>query len=594
MTSFRTSRLPALLFLSSISAFAASNPVVSDTYLNSAAPTTTYGAQANVLVGNTNTGLLQITPVVRAGTTSAQVAQATLTLFVNGVNTAGTIDVRRVTKSWGEGAVNYSKNITYDSTSYGTVTASTAGKFVTVDITALVQYWLANPGTNLGVMLVSSGADVSFDSKENNLTAHAATLDVTLVNSGPQGPAGPMGVQGPAGPSGPQGLIGPTGATGAAGTPGATGATGATGAIGPQGPIGATGAIGPQGPIGATGPIGPQGQIGATGAIGPQGPTGLTGAIGPQGPAGSTGDTGATGASGTNGAGYYATSISNVTPGLGSKTFTTQAGLAYVAGSRARAFYTGSPGVYVEGTVTSYSGTTLVINSDLYNGTVTPTSWTFTIAGTPGVQGPQGVAGPTGATGATGATGPQGPTGATGAVGPQGPSGPTGPQGPTGAGGASIVKDGSGNTLGTLISFTTAGLVTFKTSAGYVVAAYLDGSIPVNQFGRATASCSGDPSNISIGGQGQRRYDRVVYYSGTANAFYVAQVQNVSTHIAITQQFSYMAFENSSTSAPGYTCTAQSNNNYGYPAIKMTAADLGIPSATGTPLALPSPLVLPY
>ena len=52
---------------------------------------------------------------------------------------------------------------------------------------------------------------------------------------------------------------------------------------GAQGPIGLTGATGPQGPIGLTGPVGPQGPAGVNGtngATGPQGPSGANGTNG--------------------------------------------------------------------------------------------------------------------------------------------------------------------------------------------------------------------------------------------------------------------------------------------------------------------------
>ena len=100
---------------------------------------------------------------------------------------------------------------------------------------------------------------MQFDSKENDQTAHAAMLDVELVNSGPAGPQGAAGLTGPAGPAG------VAGATGLAGVAGPKGLTGATGPMGPQG---LTGSAGTQGPAGATGPAGPQGPAGTSGAGG--------------------------------------------------------------------------------------------------------------------------------------------------------------------------------------------------------------------------------------------------------------------------------------------------------------------------------------
>jgi hypothetical protein len=118
-----------------------------------------------------------------------------------------------------------------------------------------------------------------------------------------------------------------------------------------------------------------------------------------QGPQGTTGTTGAAGP------GYAATSTSSVALGSsGSKTFTTQSGLAYAANMRVRAAYDASN--YMEGVVTSYSGSTLAFTSDRSVGSGTYTSWNIGIAGDVGPTGSTGATGSAGSTGATGATGP--------------------------------------------------------------------------------------------------------------------------------------------------------------------------------------------
>lgn len=83
-------------------------------------------------------------------------------------------------------------------------------------------------------------------------------------------------------------------------------------------------------------------------------------------------------------AGYAATSLSPATIGLGSVSFTTQAGLAYRAGARARASSTADTSDYMEGLVTSYSGATLTIDVSLVNGSGTFSSWNLSLAGDPG------------------------------------------------------------------------------------------------------------------------------------------------------------------------------------------------------------------
>jgi len=101
---------------------------------------------------------------------------------------------------------------------------------------------------------------------------------------------------------------------------------------------------------------------------------------------GDTGTTGTAGAVGANGPGYLATSVSSVTIGLGSKTFVTQAGLAYTAGARVRVSDTGSPTAnYVEGVCTAYTGTSLTILVDRIAGSGTISTWDINLAGDPGV-----------------------------------------------------------------------------------------------------------------------------------------------------------------------------------------------------------------
>lgn len=263
--------------------------------------------------------------------------------------------------------------------------------------------------------------------------------------TGATGLSGATGTQGATGLSGATGLTGSAGPTGATGLQGATGVQGATGltGTGTTGPTGATGVQGATGPVGATGSLGPTGATGvagatgATGATGAQGITGPTGATGVQ---GATGPTGALGATGATGPGYLATSTSSVAIGTGTKTFTTQANLAYVAGQYIRAIYALDFSAWVEGQVTSYSGTTLVMNAVIASGSGTYAIWNI---GAAGERGATGAAGATGANGVTGATGPTGvgATGATGVIGATGATGPagagvTGPTGATGVAGA--------------------------------------------------------------------------------------------------------------------------------------------------------------
>jgi hypothetical protein len=195
------------------------------------------------------------------------------------------------------------------------------------------------------------------------------------------------------------------------------------------------------------------------------------------------------GPQGPPGPGYKATSTTSVVVGTGTKTFTTQSGLAYAAGARVRASSNGTPTSWMEGLVTAYSGTNLTFNVDLVSGSGTLADWNLNLAG---VQGAQGVAGPVGATGPQGSQGPQGvpgPTGSTGPQGPQGNPGATGSPGPAGPGYTA--------TSGTSVPVTN-GAKTFVTQAGL---AYTVGA-------RARAASDGAPTNWMEG--------QVTAYSGTS------------------------------------------------------------------------------
>ena len=112
----------------------------------------------------------------------------------------------------------------------------------------------------------------------------------------------------------------------------------------------------------------------ANATTGPQGIQGIPGNTGGQGIQGIQGIQGVAG----TGASYAGTSTTSLTVGTGSKSFTTQSGLAYTTGARVRA---SSGGVYMEGVVTSYSSTTLVVTIDNIGGSGTWSSWNLNIAG---------------------------------------------------------------------------------------------------------------------------------------------------------------------------------------------------------------------
>lgn len=84
---------------------------------------------------------------------------------------------------------------------------------------------------------------------------------------------------------------------------------------------------------------------------------------------------------------FTATSATNnVAIGTGAKTLVIQSGKSFIPGSFVQAVDSGNAANSITGTVTSYSGTTLVINATGTTGGGTPAGWSVTASGAPGAS----------------------------------------------------------------------------------------------------------------------------------------------------------------------------------------------------------------
>ena len=189
-------------------AFAVEATLVADAHVNVALPTMNSGGISNVNVGGGFTGLMQFDmSMLPAGTTAAQISRAVLTVYVNRVDTAGVISLQPLTGAWSEYGVTY-QTLPGMSAATQVFNVSQAGQYVAIDVTALVQGWVTAPSSNNGFALTAGTAVAQFDSKENDLTGHPATLDIGIVSQGPVGATGAMGLQGPQGVAGVAGAAG--------------------------------------------------------------------------------------------------------------------------------------------------------------------------------------------------------------------------------------------------------------------------------------------------------------------------------------------------------------------------------------------------
>ena len=459
-----------LLVASAVRADAQQATLLGDAHVSSVRPTVNAGNLSNLDVGGEYTALLQFDlSVLPPGTTAAQITRATLRLYCNRADVPGLVSAQLVGSAWTEAGVTYATLPALGAV-VQTAQAPGVGSYVTLDVTATVQAWVSGPSPNFGLALTApGGAQVQFDSKENDQTGHAPELDIALAaggagSVGPAGPAGATGATGAQGDPGPPGVPGPAGPAGLPGPVGLTGATGATGAVGPMGPPGSgsggggggiqyqgaytsttnyalgdvvtwagsswvsliasnagntpDATVGDWGLLASVGATGAMGATGATGAMGQQGPTGF----GIQGATGATGAAGATGPVGPAGLVYQGAYQSTTNYSLGDVVVFQGSSYASLA-----SFNVGqTPGLSPEfwGMLTQQGP----IGLTGATGAPGPTG----VPGPLGPVGPPGEKGDAGAQGVPGQAGAQGIPGATGAQGLSGPMGPQGVQGPVG------------------------------------------------------------------------------------------------------------------------------------------------------------------
>jgi hypothetical protein len=160
-----------------------------DAYVNSALPTTNYGAAVTLnLSSPADTAFIRFDlTAVPASYTGASIAKATLKLYVNSVTTAGSFNVDYVTGTWVEKTITNNLQPTIGTTIVAGVPLTTAskGKYVEVDITPAMVEWLNNAQPNDGIALVANSPLVAtFDSKENTAASHAPEVDIVFAGGG--------------------------------------------------------------------------------------------------------------------------------------------------------------------------------------------------------------------------------------------------------------------------------------------------------------------------------------------------------------------------------------------------------------------------
>ncbi|MFN7938769.1 MAG: DNRLRE domain-containing protein [Bryobacteraceae bacterium] len=207
---------PLLLAMAAASAaYGLDLPVVADVHVGASTPQS--GALPNLLVGGGNRALLRFDlSVLPAGLGPSQVVKATLMFHANRIASAGSVRVAPLAGPFQEMTVT-------QATAPPVMTGPSVGVvhgLNLVDITPIVQFWVAMPASAYGLELADAGAppasstgspglSVQIDSRENTATSFPAEIRLVL-----SGPAGPQGLMGPTGATGPTGGMSPSMQTG--------------------------------------------------------------------------------------------------------------------------------------------------------------------------------------------------------------------------------------------------------------------------------------------------------------------------------------------------------------------------------------------
>lgn len=198
--------------------------------------------------------------------------------------------------------------------------------------------------------------------------------------------------------------------------------------------------------------------------------------------------------------------------------------------------------------------------------------------GANGEDGANGTNGVDGQTGETGPAGPMGPAGPAGPAGPIGVTGPAGPQGPAGASGGMELKDGNGDTVGTVLSIA-RNSVTVMTSKGYLLVVGWDGKIAPAQAYYTSAGCTGTAYLNSGGDRPSWLYGKTLVYLGSANTLAVPAALD-GTGAAANTAFTAATIDNPD-------CGDSAGERHGWKLKATNAADTGLPAGVTNQFATP-------
>ena len=162
------------------SALALTLPVSEDSSTSgNAAVAKSAGKGTTLAISSARQGLIRFEAGAFANSISAgDVSKARLVIFISGLTSPGALTLHRITQDWSEHGASLPA---FDAKPLATIPQSSvvAKQFLIIDVTAAVQAWLREPGTDFGFAIAGSGgARVLLGAKEGPAAGHPAQLQI--------------------------------------------------------------------------------------------------------------------------------------------------------------------------------------------------------------------------------------------------------------------------------------------------------------------------------------------------------------------------------------------------------------------------------
>ena len=160
-----------------------------DAYTDNSLPAKNFGSQSTLIVSSASQTAFVTFDLsgIPSGYTAANVAKATLKVYVNTVTARGSFNVLYVEGSWGEATITSNLSPALGTTIAANVPLdmTNAKDYLLVDITPALQAWLDGSHANDGIALVANTPlTAAFEAKENTAQGHSPELDVVFTSAG--------------------------------------------------------------------------------------------------------------------------------------------------------------------------------------------------------------------------------------------------------------------------------------------------------------------------------------------------------------------------------------------------------------------------